>query len=95
MGLQFPMSKWLNPSNFVTFFSQVLGHLAEPLGITEGIFPARWKPCDAGQLGRTVEPHVVGEQCQPASGIGAAAAFSPAVFQEGFSNSWDLLKQIV
>lgn len=35
------------------------------------------------------------EQCQPASGTGAAAAFSAAVFQEVFSNSWDLLKQIV
>lgn len=38
---------------------------------------------------------MVEEQCQPASGTGAAAAFSAAVFQEVFSNSWDLLKQIV
>lgn len=52
-------------------------------------------PCDAGRLGRTAEPHVVEEQCQPASEIGVAAAFSSAIFQEVFSNSWVLLKQIV
>lgn len=43
MELQFPISKWLNPSNSVTFFPQVQDHLAEALGITEGIFPAHWK----------------------------------------------------
>lgn len=37
------MSKWLNPCKFVTFFSQGQDHLAGPLGITEGIFPAHWK----------------------------------------------------
>lgn len=43
MELQFPISKWLNPSNSVTFFPQVQDHLAEALGLTEGIFPAHWK----------------------------------------------------
>lgn len=48
--------------------------------------------CSAGGLERTLE---LQEQCWSASEIGVAAAFSPAIFQEVFTNSWVLLKQIV
>lgn len=89
------MNKRLNPSDFVTFFSQVQDYLAGPLGITEGNFPPRWKHHCREMHPGWEELHVVEEQCQPASETGAAAAFSPAIFQEDFRNSWVLLKQIV
>lgn len=49
--------------------------------------------CSADGLKRTVLK--LQEQCQSCSGIGVAAAFFPAIFQEVFTNSWVLLKQIV
>lgn len=71
------------------------GTFCRPLGVREKKFSSSLKvslQCSAGGLERTLE---LQEQCRSASEIGIAAAFSPAIFQEVFTNSWVLLKQIV
>lgn len=91
------MNKRLNPSSFIPFFSKAQDHLAEPLGLREGNVPSHWKQhCCAMQAGWEGSRSLMwwkNNASLPRRLV--LLQLSLLLFQEGFSNSWVLLKQIV